>query len=69
MSRAWFGGSVNFKPGTLRLQQWEPNLYLEKQLRKTAQVWVQFYDLTLNYGHTNILLAVAKAMGISLCID
>ena len=69
MSRAWSGGSVNFKPGTLRLQQWEPDFCPEKQVRKTAQVWVQFYGLTLDYWHTDILLAIAKGVGVPLRID
>lgn len=32
-------------------------------------VWVQFYGLTLDYWHADILIAIAKGVGIALRID
>lgn len=59
MSRGWSADNVNFKPGMLRLQT----------RRKTVHVWVQFYDLTLDYWHTDILLTITKGVGIPLHIN
>ena len=45
----WSLGSLNLKPGVLRLQPWIPNFNLALHKSSNAQVWVRFYDLSWEY--------------------
>ena len=62
-------GSLNLKPGILKLLPQVPDFNLNEQKNTNVQVWVRFYDLPWAYWHPQILSDVARAIGVPLKID
>ncbi|KAK3221689.1 hypothetical protein Dsin_008714 [Dipteronia sinensis] len=65
----WGLGSVNLKPGVLRLQPWVPDFNPTLQKSSNVQVWVRFYDLSWEYRHPKIIFYLARGIGVPLRLD
>ncbi|KAK3225744.1 hypothetical protein Dsin_005606 [Dipteronia sinensis] len=65
----WSLGSLNLKPGVLRLQPWIPDFNPSLQKSSNAQVWVCFYDLSWEYWHPKIIFDLARGIGVPLRLD
>ncbi|KAK0593385.1 hypothetical protein LWI29_035802 [Acer saccharum] len=65
----WSLGSLNLKPGVLRLQPWMPDFNLALHKSSNAQVWVRFYDLSWEYWHPKIISDLARGIGVPLRLD
>ncbi|KAK3229688.1 hypothetical protein Dsin_001569 [Dipteronia sinensis] len=62
-------GSLNLKPGVLRLQPWIPDFNPALQKSSNAQIWVRFYALSLEYWHLKIISDLARGIGVPLWLD
>ncbi|KAK0605024.1 hypothetical protein LWI29_021929 [Acer saccharum] len=65
----WILGSLNLKPGVLRLQPWMPDFNPTLHKSSNAQVWVRFYDLSWEYWHPKIISDLARGIGVPLRLD
>ncbi|PON53521.1 hypothetical protein TorRG33x02_305090 [Trema orientale] len=68
-TRVWSMGSLNIKPGILRLWPWVPGFVLSEQKTTNIQVWVRFYELPWEFWYPQILSDLARAIGCPLKID
>ncbi|KAL8485233.1 hypothetical protein ACS0TY_027509 [Phlomoides rotata] len=57
------------KPGLLRLQRWVQDFNPYKVSSSIAQVWIRILELPLEYWNTNILTALASAIGTVIKLD
>ncbi|XP_050222822.1 uncharacterized protein LOC126672915 [Mercurialis annua] len=68
-TKVWGMGSINIKPGIIRLQPWIPDFNPTDQKSTNAQVWVRFYRLPWDYWDVQTLADTARGIGIPLRID
>ncbi|KAK0600543.1 hypothetical protein LWI29_016006 [Acer saccharum] len=68
-AQVWGIGSLQLKPGILRLQPWTQNFNPNTQRTTNAQIWVRFYDLPWEFWHPQILSDMARGVGIPLKFD
>ncbi|KAL8518453.1 hypothetical protein ACS0TY_009723 [Phlomoides rotata] len=57
------------KPGLLRLQRWVQDFNPYKVSSSVAQVWICISELPLEYWNTNIITALASAVGTIIKLD
>lgn len=65
----WAAGTVNLKPGILRLFEWAKNFNMHNQRNSHAQVWIRLMELPLEYWMERTLREIANAVGTPLLID
>ncbi|KAL6194794.1 hypothetical protein ACLB2K_035870 [Fragaria x ananassa] len=68
-SLVWEKGAIALKPGTLRLMRWTPNFSPAHQKNTNAQVWVNFWDLGLEFWEPRTLFEIANGIGVPVKID
>ncbi|PON75626.1 hypothetical protein PanWU01x14_042510, partial [Parasponia andersonii] len=68
-AKVWGLGSLNLKPGVLRLQPWFPNFNPHTQSSTNAQVWVRFHELPWVYWDRQILSDLARGVGVPIRFD
>ncbi|GAU41845.1 hypothetical protein TSUD_177560 [Trifolium subterraneum] len=61
--------SWNLNPGMLKLFAWSKDFNPKMQHNTSAQVWVNFFGLSQEYWHKNILFAIASSLGTPICTD
>jgi hypothetical protein len=69
MHLAWSMGSMNLKPGLLRLSKWTNDFNPYTQRQTHAQVWVRFMELPQEYWRRRTLFEIASAIGTPLSLD
>lgn len=69
MHRVWSLGSVNLKPGFLRLIKWTPGFSPSTYKNTFAQVWVRFWDLGFDYWEHQTLFEIAMGVGTPVKLD
>ncbi|PON62527.1 Zinc knuckle CX2CX4HX4C [Trema orientale] len=62
-------GSMNLKPGILRLQPWYPNFNPNTQSFTNSQIWVRFHELPWVYWDCQILSDLARGVGVQIRFD
>lgn len=65
----WARGTVNLKPGLLRLFEWSKDFNMHKQRNTHAQVWIRLLELPQEYWMEQTLREIASAVGTPLIID
>lgn len=65
----WSRGSINLHPRILFLMPWTPGFDPSAQKTTSMQVWVQIYNLLLEFLDKQILSDIARSIGIPLKID
>jgi len=65
----WASGTVNLKPGVLRLFEWTKDFNMNKQRNTHAQVWIRLMELPQEYWMDRTLREIASAVGTPLIID
>jgi len=69
MRTVWAMGTVNLKPGVLRLFEWTKDFNMHKQRNTHAQVWIRLLELPQEYWMDRTLCEIASAIGTPLLID
>lgn len=69
MRMVWALGTVNLKPGVLRLFEWTKDFNMHKQRNTHAQVWIRLLELPQEYWMDRTLRGIASAVGTPLLID
>jgi hypothetical protein len=65
----WVMGTVNLKPGVLRLFEWTKDFNMHKHRNTHAQVWIRLLELPQEYWMDRTLREIASAVGTPLLID
>ena len=65
----WAQGTVNLKPGVLRLSQWTEDFNPYTQHQTHAQIWICLMGLPQLYWREKTLMEIAGAVGTPLLID
>ena len=65
----WAAGTVNLKPGVLRLFEWTKDFNMHNQRNTHAQVWIRLMELPQEYWMERTLREIANAAGTPLLID
>lgn len=65
----WASGTVNLKPGVLRLFEWTKDFNMHKQRNTHAQVWIRLMELPQEYWMDRTLREISSAIGTPLIID
>ncbi|RHN45790.1 putative transcription factor interactor and regulator CCHC(Zn) family [Medicago truncatula] len=65
----WAAGTVNLKPGVLRLFERAKDFNMHKQRNSHAQVWIRLLELPPEYWMEGTLREIACAVGTPLLID
>jgi len=69
MRMTWAMGTINLKPGVLRLFEWQKDFNMHKQRNTHAQVWIRLLELPQEYWMDRTLREIASALGTPLLID
>jgi hypothetical protein len=69
MQRVWSMGTVNLKPGLLRLIQWTSSFSPSTYKNTFAHVWVRFWDLGYAFWEHQTLFEIAKGVGMPVKLD
>jgi len=69
MRMVWAKGTVNLKPGVLRLFEWTKDFNMHKQRNAHAQVWIRLLELPQEYWMDRTLREIASVVGTPLLID
>jgi len=67
--KVWVAGTVDLKPGVLRLFEWTKDFNMHNQRNTHAQVWIRLMELPQEYWMERTLREIANAVGTSLLID
>ena len=65
----WASGTVNLKPGVLRLFEWTKDFNMHRQKNTHAQVWIRLLELPQEYWMDRTLREIASVVGTPLIID
>jgi len=65
----WSKGTLNLKPGLLRLFEWSKDFSAHTQLQTHAHVWIRLLELPQEYWMDRTLREIASAIGTPLLID
>ena len=65
----WAMGTVNLKPGVLRLFEWTKDFNMHKQCNSHPQVWIRLLELPHEYWMDRTLREIASVVGTPLLID
>lgn len=69
MHMVWAMGTVNLKPGVLRLFEWTKEFNMHKQRNTHAQVWIRLLELPQEYWMDRTHREISSAVGAPLLID
>jgi hypothetical protein len=69
MHNVWAMGTLNLKPGVLRLFEWTVDFDMHNQRNTHAQVWIQLMALPQEYWMEQTLREIASAVGTPLVLD
>jgi hypothetical protein len=69
MRIAWSMGSMNLKPGVLRLSKWTNDFNPYTQRQTHAQIWIRLMELPQEYWRQRTLFEIASAVGTPLALD
>jgi len=69
MRSVWAAGTINLKPGVLRLFEWSKDFNMHTHRNTHAQVWIRLLELPQKYSMEQTLREIASAMGTPLLID
>lgn len=69
MHMVWAMGTVNLKPGVLRLFEWTKEFNMHKQRNTHAQVWIRLLELPQEYWMDRTHREISSAVGTPLLID
>ncbi|MCI19975.1 NBS resistance protein, partial [Trifolium medium] len=62
-------GSMNLKPGVLRLSKWTNDFNSHTQRQTHAQIWIRLIELPQEYWRQRTLFEIASAIGTPLSLD
>lgn len=62
-------GTVDLKPGLLRVAQWSKDFNPWSQRLTNVQVWIRIYGLPIEYWSPSNLYSIARGIGLPLKID
>ena len=65
----WSKGTLNLKPGLLRLFEWTKDFSARTQRQTHAQVWIRLLELPQEYWMDHTLREIARAIGTPVLID
>ena len=65
----WAAGTVNLKPGVLRIFEWTKDFNMHHQRNTHAQVWIRLMEFPQEYWMERTLREIANAVGTPLLID
>ena len=69
MQTVWAVGTVNLKPGVLRLFEWKVDFDMDNHRNTHAQVWIRLMSLPQEYWMEQTLCEIASAVGTPLVLD
>jgi len=69
MQTVWAVGTINLKPGVLRLFEWTADFDMYDQRNTHAQVWIRLMALPQEYWMEQTLREIASAVGMPLLLD
>ena len=69
LRKIWGAGTVNLKPGLLRLSQWTKDFKYLTQKMTHVSLWIHLVELTQEYWRERTLKEVASAVGTPIDID
>jgi hypothetical protein len=69
MRTVWAAGTMNLRPGVLRLFEWSKDFNMHTQRNTHAQVWIHLLELPQEYWMERTLREIASAVGTPLLID
>ena len=69
MRTVWAAGTMNLKPGLLRLFEWSKDFNMHTQHNTHAQVWIRLLELPREYWMEWTLREIASAVGTPLLIE
>ncbi|XP_040373877.1 uncharacterized protein LOC121052602 [Rosa chinensis] len=62
-------GAIALKPRIFRFMRWTPNFSPAHQKNTNAQVWVNFWDLGLEFWEPITLFEIANGIGVPVKVD
>jgi len=65
----WAAGTVNLKPGVLRLFEWTKEFNIHTQQQTHTQVWIRLWELPHEYWMERTQYEIAGVVGTPLLID
>jgi hypothetical protein len=69
MHTVWAAGTMNLKPGLLRLFEWSKDFNMHTHRNTHGQVWIRLLELPQEYWMERTLREIASAVGTPLLID
>jgi len=69
MRSVWSRGTLNLKPGLIRLFEWSKDFSARTQRQTHAHVWIRLLELPQEYWMDRTLREIANAIGTPLLID
>jgi hypothetical protein len=67
--KIWAVGTVNLKPGLLRLSQWTKDFKYQTQKQTHVSLWIRLVELPQEYWRERTLKEIASAVGTPIDID
>jgi len=67
--KLWTAGTVNLKPGLLRISQWTKDFKLLAQEQTHVSLWIRLMELPQEYWRERTLKEIASAIGTPIDID
>ncbi|KAJ4719149.1 DUF4283 domain protein [Melia azedarach] len=68
--KVWGSGSCTLPQGMFRLYQWQQNFNpYDPKIQSQVQLWIRLHGLSLEYWHPQILMTIARGVGIPLQIN
>ncbi|MCH97539.1 DUF4283 domain protein, partial [Trifolium medium] len=69
MCLAWSMGTINLKPGVLRLSKWSNDFNSYTRRQTHTQIWIRLMELPQEYRRQHTLFEIASAIGTPLSLD
>lgn len=69
LRKIWAAGTINLKPGLLRLSQWTKDFKYLAQKRTHVSLWIRLVELPHEYWRERTLKEIASAVGTPIDID
>jgi len=69
LRKIWAAGTINLKPGLLRLSQWTKDFKYLAQKQTHVSIWIRLVELPQEYWRERTLKEIASAVGTPIDID
>jgi hypothetical protein len=69
MRLVWSSGTINLKPGLMRLTKWTNDFNTSTPRQTHAQIWIRLMELPQEYWRQRTLFEIASAIGTPLSLD